>query len=101
MPTPTISHRTQESLAFAVRIRVQMPQNSPKRFTSDILTWLFTRHGRDGFAHRRMGVRAGSPEVFYFRQLDDAQEFLAAFPELKPANGTASEADAAPMPLEG
>lgn len=89
MPAATISHRAQEALAFAIRIRVRTAMGAPQSLTPGLLTWLFARFGRDGFAHRRMDTQAGSPQVFYFRRLEDAQEFLEAFPDLELANETA------------
>ena len=99
MPAPTISHRSQEVLAFAVRIRVRMVPGAPKRLTSDIGFWLLNHIGRESFAHRRMDTQAGSPQVFYFRQLEDAQEFLDAFPDLKLANETTAQVDTSPVCL--
>ena len=78
----TIADRTQEILTFAVRIRVKMPLDVSPGMKMDIVTWLITRFGRRGFAYRRIDAGPGCPEVFYFRQLQDAQEFLAAFPAL-------------------
>lgn len=72
---------------FPVRIRVRMPRPTPKRLASDIPFWLLTQCGRDGFASYHMDTEAGAFEMFYFRQLDLAQAFLAAFPELKLAQG--------------
>jgi hypothetical protein len=101
MRARTVSHRAQEGLAFAVRIRVRMPPEAPQRLSSDILTWLFIRFGRDGFAHRCMDTEVGPLEVFFFRQLEEAQEFLTAFPELVLANAMASETETAPVTLRG
>lgn len=84
-----ISHRAHEALAFAVRIRVRILPGAPKKLIPNILSWLFARFGRDGFAHRRMSSGAEFLEVFFFRELEDAQEFLDAFPDLELANETA------------
>ncbi len=92
MPAATISHRAQEALAFAIRIRTAV--SAPKKLMPDILAWLFARFGREGFAHRRMNTQAGSPQVFYFRRLEDAQEFLDTFPDLELANEAVFDIDA-------
>ena len=83
------SQRTRDDLEFPIRLRVKMPRNASKGLTELIPFWLQAHLGRNGFAQRSMKTDAGPREMFYFRQLEAAQAFITAFPELELANETA------------
>ncbi|MDP0928479.1 hypothetical protein Q0601_14935 [Paracoccus onubensis] len=76
--------------AFPVRVIVALPEIGKHRPLDEMYQWLDQNIGRGDYAWHSAGGHTifNDREAFYFRDPAPAVDFLAAFPELKLADGT-------------
>ena len=77
----TTSQRVADDQAFAIRVKVKAPGDDFCRNLGHILSWLNDELGPGGFGYHSGGALGGDVLGFYFRSLEDARRFQAAFPE--------------------
>ncbi len=63
----------------------------------DCHRWLNENIGPDGFAKHGTESSSGEAKAFYFRDLDNARDFMSAFPSLRLADGTLSVSYSSPV----
>lgn len=82
-------HKT-DDLAFPVRVKFAVPWNGLGAISSRLQQWLSEELGPGRYAsHTAMAISTQAIGV-YFVSLEDAQRFVAAFPEMEIADGTRS-----------
>jgi hypothetical protein len=72
--------------AFPVRVKVLVPERGFENLLA-IGRWLETELGRGNYAQHAAATIADAA-AWYFRTVDDARAFVAAFPSLVLADGT-------------
>ncbi|PNU02534.1 hypothetical protein A8V01_09145 [Novosphingobium guangzhouense] len=89
-----------DDAAFPIRVKVFAPNKGYGGFgnlLNDMIYWLQDNLPRGDFGQyhgRSPGIRESTG--FYFRTLEDAQRFLAAFPSLELADGVSSSSYTSP-----
>ncbi len=85
-----------DDTAFPIRIKVAIPKRGMGMLTGAYHNWLNEELGPGHFANHSTSTVGGSATAFYFRDLDNARQFLEAFPMLNLADGTTSVAYSSP-----
>lgn len=92
MTKHAIRSQRNDDHAFPVRVKVAVPKFGLGKLIDEIDCWLQAELGRGNFAtHGAPGIGCDTA-AFYFRTVDAAQSFIAAFPAAKLADGTTSPA---------
>jgi hypothetical protein len=74
--------------AFAVRIKIRVPPTGLGNRLSDMHVWLRENVAKGESANQSVRSVAQQATAFYFRDLQTAQAFLDAFPDVDVANGS-------------
>jgi hypothetical protein len=74
--------------AFPVRVHVLVPGRGFENLLLDMRGWLDANIGRGSYTAHGAGVGLAHATAWYFRAVEDAQAFVAAFPMLELADGT-------------
>ncbi|GGB87922.1 hypothetical protein GCM10011494_02830 [Novosphingobium endophyticum] len=75
--------------AFPVRILVRVPRFGFGQQYDEIHAWLKNEIGRGEYADHSFRTPPRDAVGFYFRRIEDAQRFVAAFPSLELSDETA------------
>ena len=81
-----------DDLAFPVRVKLAVPPGGLGPKLTAIGAWLQERAGKGNYAVHSAPGLAGDTMAVHFREVDTARAFVAAFPEVKLADGTLSGA---------
>jgi putative SOS response-associated peptidase YedK len=73
---------------FPVRVHVLVPERGFENLLPDMHRWLEAEVGRGSYAVHGAGVGLTHATAWYFRTVEEAQAFVAAFPMLELADGT-------------
>ena len=73
--------------AFPVRVKIKVPPTGLGNLVHDTQIWLRDNCGVDGAASLSTSGVYCDAKAFYFRNVEDAQRFLEAFPDLELADG--------------
>ncbi|GAC1580550.1 MAG: hypothetical protein NVS3B5_14240 [Sphingomicrobium sp.] len=85
-----------DDLAFPVRVKLAVPPGGLGPRLTAIGAWFQGHAGKGNYAvHSALGL-AGDTMAVYFREVEMAQAFVAAFPDVKLADGTLSGAHYSP-----
>ena len=79
-----------DDAAFPIRVKLRVPEEGFGTFLIAILQWLREELGEGNFARYEADTIDGEALALHFRRIEDALEFLAAFPEVSLADGTRS-----------
>jgi len=79
-----------DDTAFPVRVKIAVPREGFGQAINEPLIWLKTNLGAGNFAHHTATTLGGSAVGFYFRDVEGAQAFVRAFPQLILADATES-----------
>jgi hypothetical protein len=71
-----------DDAAFPVRVMILVPERGFERALDALRQWLDREVGRGDYAHHGSGRRLPDASAFYFRTAEEAQRFIAAFPNL-------------------
>lgn len=74
--------------AFPVRVHVLVPGQGFENLLLDMHRWVDVEIGRGSYAAHGAGTGLAHATAWYFRTVEDAQAFVAAFPMLELADGT-------------
>jgi hypothetical protein len=74
--------------AFPVRVKVLVPERGFENLLLDMHHWLDAEVGRGSYAVHGAGPGLTHATAWYFRRVEEAQAFVAAFPMLELADGT-------------
>ena len=74
--------------AFPVRVHVLVPGRGLENLLLGMHRWLDAELGRGSYAAHGAGAGLTPATAWYFRSVEDAQAFVAAFPVLELADGT-------------
>jgi hypothetical protein len=74
--------------AFPVRVKVLVPGRGFENLLLGIHRWLDAKVGRGNYATHGAAAAGGDATAWYFRTVEEAQGFIAAFPTLELADGT-------------
>src|SRR4051812_12872411 len=74
--------------AFPVRVKVRVPGRGFENLLLEMHSWLDAAVGRDSYAVHGAAATGVDATAWYFRRVEDAQGFVAAFPMLELADGT-------------
>lgn len=77
-----------DDAAFPVRVKVLVPTLGFGVRLNEMLAWLQQEFGARRFAHHAGRSSAGDAMALYFVDLEAAERFLQAFPDLELADGT-------------
>lgn len=83
--------------AFPIRVKVAIPERGMGMLTDAYYKWLNDNLGAGEFANHSNTTIGGSATAFYFRDLDNAREFMSAFPMLELADGTTAVSYTSPI----
>jgi hypothetical protein len=89
MSRHTSPNRKRIDDAYPLRMKIVVPPNGLGNLISDITVWLRENMEADRCVQQSTTGVYCNATAFYFRSLDDAQAFLAAFPMLELADGIA------------
>ncbi len=92
MPTRSTPQKKIDDRAFPVRVKFRVPQRGFGQSYTEMYDWLNTKVGFGGYAKHSEGHAA----AFYFLDVETAQHFIAAFPQLELADGTLSRTYSSP-----
>ena len=93
----TPPQKKRDDNAFPVRVKVAIPERGMGMLSDQYLGWLNNNLGAGDYADHSSTTTGGSATAFYFRDLDNARAFLAAFPMLELADGTTSVSYSSPV----
>lgn len=91
MSRHTSPNKKQIDDAFPIRIKIKIPDDGLGNLVGEIQTWLRKNIGTERFSNQSTRGVYCHATAFYFRNLDDTQAFLAAFPALELADGLDQE----------
>jgi hypothetical protein len=74
--------------AFPVRVKVVGPGRGFENLLPAMHRWLDAKIGRGGYAMHGAAAIGADATAWYFRKVEEAQAFVAAFPMLELADGT-------------
>ena len=74
--------------AFPVRVKVLVPERGFENLLLDMYRWLDAEVGRGNYARTASAPAWRMRTAWYFRTVEEAQAFVAAFPMLVLADGT-------------
>lgn len=74
--------------AFPVRVKVVVPGRGFENLLPAMHRWLDAEIGRGGYAMHGAAATGTDATAWYFRRVEEAQAFVAAFPMLELADGT-------------
>ena len=74
--------------AFPVRVKVLVPERGFENLLLSMDRWLEAELGRGNYAQHATATTLADAAAWYFRTVDDARAFVAAFPALVLADGT-------------
>ena len=74
--------------AFPVRVKVLVPGRGFENLLPAMHRWLDAEIGRGSYAVHGAAATGADAAAWYFRRVEDAQAFVAAFPMLELADGT-------------
>jgi len=74
--------------AFPVRVKVLVPERGFENLLLAMGRWLEAELGRGNYAQHATATTVADAAAWYFRTVDDARAFVAAFPSLVLADGT-------------
>ena len=77
-----------DDLAFPIRVKFRVPRDGLGRLSETTRSWLREHVGTGRFAVHNTDAIASDAVGVYFVTLGEAQEFVAAFPEMQIADGT-------------
>jgi hypothetical protein len=91
---------------YPIRVRLRLPELSLYKLGIDLDGWLEGNLGSKMWNWGPAGWSGHGHQAtyYYFRRIEDAQRFVAAFPQLELADEVAAPIDAtpiAPTPFEG
>ena len=91
MPRRTPPQAKADDLAFPVRVKIVVPERCLGKTGDAMDEWLKRELLPGNYACHSAGIVAGQQATaVYFRSAADAEGFVATFPELELADGTAS-----------
>ncbi len=90
MPHRSIPQSFLDDAAFPIRVKLRVPDEGFGTFLISMLRWLREELGEGNFARHGADAIEGEALAIYFCQIEDALDFLAAFPEVALADGTRS-----------
>ena len=90
MPHRSISRRALDDAAFPVRLKLRVPATGLGSTLLEILRWLRREVGDGSFAHHEVEALEDEALAIHFQRLEAATAFMAAFPKLELADGTAT-----------
>ena len=96
MARHTSPYRQTDDTAFPVRVKIAVPASGFGQSIHDPLIWLQSNLGSGNYAQHSVAALGGSAVGFYFRDVEGAQAFVLAFPDLVLADGTESIAYSSP-----
>ncbi len=73
--------------AFPVRVKIKVPPHGLGNLIHDLHGWLRDNYGKDRYAAQSTRAVGCDATAFYFREVEDAQRFIDAFPALELADG--------------
>jgi hypothetical protein len=73
--------------AYPIRVKIRVPPNGLGNLLSDIHIWMQDQMAPDRCQNLPVRAIHQQATAYHFRNLDDAQAFLAAFPMLQLADG--------------
>ena len=74
--------------AFPIRVKIVIPPFGFGQTYDEIEFWLRSEIGRGNYARHAARSYPKDASAFYFRSIEDARRFLAAFPALELRDGT-------------
>jgi len=83
--------------AFPVRVKVRVPERGMGKLTDAYYAWLNDCLGACYYANHSTTTIGGDATAFYFRDIENARDFLAAFPQLELADGTLCPSYSSPV----
>lgn len=74
--------------SFPIRVKVAVPRNGFGKQIEEIASWLKREIGEGRYGQAPAPMLGGSAAGFYFLNIEDATQFLAAFADLEMAATT-------------
>ncbi len=88
MPRRSTLQSKTDDTAFPVRVKVKVPPHGLGGTLTEAHIWLQQELGSREYAQHNQPGLACSTAAFYFRTVEAAERFLAAFPTFELADGT-------------
>jgi putative SOS response-associated peptidase YedK len=96
MSRRSIPQSKTDDLAFPIRVKLGVPDSGFGRLSDDINCWLAAVVGHGNYALHSVQALFTSASALYFRDIEAARAFLAAFPALELADSLQSRGYSAP-----
>lgn len=97
MPHRSIRRLALDNTAFAVELKLLVPELGFGKGLLEMLRWLRDKVGEGNFARRDASTLESEILAIHLRRAEDAEAFLSAFPKLELADGTTSPANTSPL----